>query len=246
MATASTDNLTAKSVITTGKVRTSFCNLFKPRKDKDTGEPTDTYDVMLLIPKNDPCIPAINKIEALLIKEKFPSAVKWIGKLPSKEDFKKLSDADKNAVKLAKSIRTVIKDGDALADEDDRYEYCRENWVVNARSKKRQVIPHKVTRINEDKTVELEPCKDETEFYSGCRAIAKLSFFAYDKQSNKGISCSLQNIYFAGHDTPLGGGPRSAKEDIKDVDTSLFQDAIDNSHLLNEGGDEESTEDDYE
>ena len=63
----------------------------------------------------------------------------------------------------------------------------------------------------------VQPILDETEFYSGCYAIAKVSAYAYDFAGNRGVSFSVINIQKVKDGDPLGGRTRP-EDDFKAIE----------------------------
>jgi hypothetical protein len=67
------------------------------------------------------------------------------------------------------------------------------------------------------------PIVDEEEVYSGVWAIVSVSFFAYDKNGNKGVACGLNNIMKFKDDEKFGGRV-SAESDFADIDAEDDED----------------------
>jgi len=52
---------------------------------------------------------------------------------------------------------------------------------------------------------QVQPIIEESQFYSGCYAIANVNFFAYEQKGNVGIGCGLNNVQKRRDGEPLGG-----------------------------------------
>lgn len=92
---------------------------------------------------------------------------------------------DKGKKKLEKArfedIKMPVRDGDAERPEDKAYEG---SYFINAYSKTK---PQVVGR-------DIEPLKDEKEFYSGCYGRASLTFYVYNHEGEVGVACGLGNL----------------------------------------------------
>jgi hypothetical protein len=95
-----------------------------------------------------------------------------------------------------------LRDGDEK--DDENYE---DHLFLNAKSNTRPGI------VDKNKV----PIVDEEEVYSGVWAIISVTFFAYDKNGNRGIACGLNNIMKFKDDDRFGGRV-SAESDFGDVD----------------------------
>lgn len=142
----------------------------------DNGKP-DRYSACLMIPKD-------NKDALRLIEEGIEAAKQtgktktWGGKLPGGGNMNPLHDGDE--------------------ERPDKPEF-EGMMYLNAKSKNRPGV-----RVLEDGMVS-EPL-DESEFYSGCWGAATISFFAYDKNGNRGIGVSLGNVIKTRDDDKFSGG----------------------------------------
>lgn len=130
-----------------------------------------------------------------------------------KETIKALQDAieaAKNAGiiskwggKEPKKLDMPLRDGDEKDDEN-----YADHLFVNAKSNTRPGI------VDKNKV----PVVDEEEVYSGVWAIISVSFYAYDKNGNRGVACGLNNIMKFKDDERFGGRV-SAESDFADIDT---------------------------
>lgn len=135
-----------------------------------------------------------------------------------KETIKALEDAIEAAKKAGivskwggkepKKLDMPLRDGNEK--DDENYEDC---LFVNAKSSTRPGIVDK-NRV---------PTVDEEEVYSGVWAIISVSFFAYDKNGNKGVACGLNNIMKFKDDERFGGRV-SAESDFADIDAEDDED----------------------
>jgi hypothetical protein len=99
-----------------------------------------------------------------------------------------------------KSLRLPIRNGAEKAiGKDGRPD--PESFFYGRRfiSAKANFAPQVVDAFN-------RPITDPKEVYGGCKVIALLAFFGYDKAANKGISCSLRAVMLMGPGNPIGGG----------------------------------------
>lgn len=130
-----------------------------------------------------------------------------------KETIKALQDAIEAAKKAGiiskwggkepKKLDMPLRDGDEKDDEN----YAN-HLFVNAKSNTRPGI------VDKNKV----PVVDEEEVYSGVWAIISVSFYAYDKNGNRGVACGLNNIMKFKDDERFGGRV-SAESDFADIDT---------------------------
>ena len=118
------------------------------------------------------------------------------------EEAKKQGIVNKWGGKEPKKLDMPLRDGDEK--DDENYEG---HLFVNAKSNTRPGIVDK-------KKV---PIVDEEEVYSGVWAIVSVTFFAYDKNGNKGVACGLNNIMKFKDDEHFGGRV-SAESDFGDVE----------------------------
>jgi hypothetical protein len=119
------------------------------------------------------------------------------------EAAKKAGILSKWSGKEPKKLDMPLRDGDDKED-DEIYEG---HLYLNAKCKTR---PGVVDR-------EKNPIVDEDEVYSGVWAIVSVTFFAYDKNGNRGIACGLNNVMKYKDDERLGGR-NSAEADFGDLD----------------------------
>lgn len=92
---------------------------------------------------------------------------------------------NRNAIKLP------LRDGD-IEREDEAY---KGHYFINANS---TTAPQIVDRA-------VRPILDRSEVYSGCYGRVSLSFYAFNRNGNKGIACGLGNIQKIRDGEPLGG-----------------------------------------
>ena len=171
--------------VVTGKVRMSYVHVFEPAVVEGSSEPK--YSVCLLIPKTDKV--TLGKIQSVIEEIKVSDAAKatWGGKVPTGPSFK-----------------LPLRDGDLEKPDDEAYAGM---MFVNANSSAKS----KPGVVN-NKGI---PITDEAEFYSGCFGRASVTFYAFNKNGNKGIACGLNNLMKV-EDGPALAGKSSASEDFKD------------------------------
>lgn len=108
----------AATKVTTGKVRFSYANVFKPRAANEGQEPK--YSVTLLIPKSDKA--TVSKIKAACEAARLSSADKFGGKVPEK-------------------LKLPIHDGDGERPAGGEYgEECKGCYVLTASSREKPGI----------------------------------------------------------------------------------------------------------
>lgn len=107
----------------------------------------------------------------------FPKSMK--AELKAMQDLYKKVAADKWPQGLPKNFRSPFNDGDSKELESHKghfYVNCKSKFQPGLVDQKRQDII------------------DENDFYAGCFARASISAYAYDKNGNRGVAFSLQNI----------------------------------------------------
>ena len=117
------------------------------------------------------------------------------------EAAKKAAIASKSNGKCPKDLTSPLMDGD---DKDD--EVYAGHYYLNAKCNTRPGL------VNRDRT----PLVDEEELYSGVWAIVSVTFFGYNVNVKKGISCGLNNLMKFKDDEKLGGRT-SAENDFADI-----------------------------
>ncbi len=104
--------------VVTGKVRLSYCNLFKPRAVEAGQE--EKYSCTILVPKSDKA--TIQKIKAAVEAAKQAGATTFGGKVPA-------------------NVKTPIHDGDGEKPNGGEYgDECKGHYVINASSKQKPGI----------------------------------------------------------------------------------------------------------
>lgn len=98
------------------------------------------------------------------------------------------------------ALKLPLRDADTERD-DEAY---ANSFFVNANS----LTPPQVVDEN------VAPILDRSEVYSGCYARVSLSFYAFNTNGNRGITCGLGNIQKLRDGEPLGGGRISAESDF--------------------------------
>ena len=152
---------------------------------------TPKYSVSLIIPKSD--TQTVEKIRAA-IKAAY-------------EDGQGTLKGNSRTVPEFSEIHNPLRDGDSERSKDEAY---RDSWFVNATSKEQPGI------VDANR----QHILDRSEMYSGVKGRASLNFYAYSKNGNRGISCSLYHLQKIADGTPLGG--RSRAEDDFDDDEDFL------------------------
>ena len=106
------------------------------------------------------------------------------------EAAKKAGLVSKWSGKEPKKLEMPLHEGE---DKDD--EVYANSFYLNAKSSTRPGVVDKFKN----------PITDEEEVYSGMWAYVSVTFFAYDKNGNKGIACGLNNVMKYKDDERLGG-----------------------------------------
>ena len=169
--------------ITTGKVRFSYCSLFEPRANNNSGDGQEKYSVTLLIPKTDTTV--------------------YQNILSSIEAAAAVAEANQNSLqknsgkKLPSELKTTLHDGDGeRPNGGDFGPECQGCYVMTVSSKNRPVL------VDKNKN----PITDPQELYSGCYGRAIINFYVYDTNGNKGISAGLNGVMKLHDGEPLSGG----------------------------------------
>ncbi|MDO5715741.1 MAG: DUF2815 family protein [Tissierellia bacterium] len=180
--------------VTTGKVRLSYCNLFKPRAMQPGQE--EKYSTTLLIPKSD--VETKQRIDAAIEAAKQKGAAdKWGGQVPP-------------------IVPTPIHDGDGVRPSDGLPygDECKGHWVMTA-SANVDYPPEVVDQL-------LNPIINQSDIYSGCYARVNLLFYPYGGGSTgfrKGVGVGLGPVQKLADGEPLGGGSKPASSVFGVVDS---------------------------
>lgn len=149
---------------------------------------TPKYSGQFRIPKTDK--KTVAKIEAAM-------------KAAYEEGKDKLKGSSKS-IPPYDTLKKPLRDGDAEFPDDESYAGY---YFVNANNSDKPGV------LGPDK----EPILDESEVYSGCFGKASLVFYAFNNNGNRGIACSLQNLWKISDGQRLGGHT-TAEEDFADED----------------------------
>lgn len=178
--------------VTTGKVRLSYANLFKPKASNDGGE--EKYSVALLIDKADK--DTVSAIKAAIEEAKEVGKGKWNGKIPA-------------------GLKTPLRDGDEERPDDENYEG---RYFLNCNSKTRP----QVVGLTKDAVTGKPTALGEEEVYSGCYARVSVNFYGYNTNGNKGIGAGLGNVQKLDDGDRLGGGSSAEADfDFEDEEDFL-------------------------
>ena len=148
--------------------------------------------VSLIIPKDD--VETVNKIEAAI-------------KAAYTEGASKLKGNGKSVPALS-AIKTPLRDGDTERPDDEAY---ANSYFVNANS------PNPPGIVDAD----CQPIIERSEVYSGVYGRASISFYAYNKNGNRGIACGLKNLQKIRDGEQLGGRS-SAADDFSSLPNDDF------------------------
>lgn len=161
--------------VITGRVRLSFCNLFKARASQPGQDPK--FSTTILLPKSD--VATKQRIDAAIMAAIQQGITdKWNGVRPP-------------------VLGIPVYDGDGVRPSDGMPfgEECRGHWVFTASSKQQPEVVD----------VNLNPILNQTEVYSGIYARASVNFFPYSQAGKKGVGCDLNNVQKLEDGEPLSG-----------------------------------------
>lgn len=170
-----------------GEARMNFVRVFEP-ESFNGGDPK--YSVILSFPQSDKEL--VKKIQTAIDEcvEKTKNA-KYGGKLPKNFKIVELKDGDTD----------YEKDGFAGM------------FTLKASSAYKPEVVKKATVMGKKQFV---PITDEDEFYSGCYGYASVTFFAYDNDVSKGVTCGLNSLCKSRDGERLGEGG-SAEADFAEI-----------------------------
>ena len=151
-----------------------------------------SYSVSLIIKKDDPCIERIRKA----IQKAY-------------EDGQDVLKGNGKTVPPLSALNTPLNDGDVKRPDDSAYAGA---YYINA--KNYQNAPGIVDKDRQE-------ILDRNEIYSGCYGRACISFYAYNKNGNKGISCTLLHLQKGRDGEHLGGTYISVEDAFKDDEDFL-------------------------
>ena len=177
-----------KKVITGWDTRWSYCNVWEPKDISDSGRAA--WSVSLIIPKTD--------TETL---EKIKKAIQ-----AAYEDGASVLKGTGKTIPPLAAISSPLNDGDVKRADDPVYANA---YYINAKNYQR--APGIVDRNRQD-------ILDRSEVYSGVYGRACISFYAYNKNGNKGVACSLLHLQKGRDGEPLGGFTRAEDEFDDDGD----------------------------
>ena len=181
------NKMTNPTKVVTGK-RTVFSYLTINEPKAPIGGGTPKYSASLIIPKSDTV--TIAKIRAAI------QAAYDEGQARLKGNSK--------YVPALEDLKTPLRDGDKERKGDEAY---ADSYFVNANSTIKPGV------VDADR----QPILDSSELYSGIIGRASVSFYAYNRNGNRGIAAGLNNIQKLADGTPLGGHSR-AEDDFADLD----------------------------
>jgi hypothetical protein len=171
-----------------GEARMNFARVFKPEAIDEKSEPK--YSIVLTFPKTNKEL--YKKIQAAIDECTEKAKNQYGGTLPKKFNI------------------VEIQDG---ADWDEKFN-LEDQWVLKASSSYKPEVVKKAKVMGK---VQLVPITDEEEFYSGCYGYASVSFYKYDTDRSKGITCGLNSLLKSKDGEKLGGGSGSAEADFAGV-----------------------------
>ena len=170
-----------------GEARMNFVRVFEPEAFKG-GDPK--YSVVLSFEQSNTAL--VEKIRSAIQECVEKAKAQHGGKLP-------------------KGFKVVdLKDGDTDYETDG----FAGMFTLKASSAYKPEVVKKAKVMGKSQMV---PITDEEEFYSGCYGFASVSFFAYDNDVSKGVTCGLNSLLNSRDGEKLGGGGGSAATDFAGV-----------------------------
>lgn len=140
------------------------------------------YSVSIIIDKSD--------VKTLSAIEEAIEEAKQIGK-------NKITDSKG---RIPANLQQPLRDGDI--DRPDDEAYANAMFLTASSFKKPGVV---------GESPECRPLSEE-EFYSGCYGRASIKFYAFNKNSSKGIACGLNNLQKLEDGERLDGGTSAAED----------------------------------
>ena len=107
------------------------------------------------------------------------------------------------------SIKTPLRDGDVERPDDAAYAGC---WFINANATAKPDVVDAACN----------PILDRSEMYSGVYGRASISFFAFNRNGNKGIACGLNHLQKLRDGEPLGGRTSAATDFASEEDDDFL------------------------
>ena len=176
-----------ETTVRVGEGRFSYAYVWEPKRDED-GNP-GKYSTCFLIPKEQKdSLALFEKAVAAAIQK--GKAEKWGGKLPA-------------------NLKTPLRDGDVEHPDDPIYKGM---MFFNCSNKDKPCIG-----IYDEDLGSVSAALEESEFYSGCWGAIIVSFYAYDKNGNRGIGASLGNVVKTRDDEHLAGSSLSIDSSFGDM-----------------------------
>lgn len=168
----------------------AFVSVFEPKGMKGQAESAKKYSVTMIFPKGQDFGPLEQVIRNV-------AKAKWGEKADA--ILKKQADGDKR----------LFKDGSAMVAQG--YAGFIDGAVYIQASSSEKQKPGVVQKVDGA----LHHIKDENDFYSGCKAIAAISAYAWDNAFGKGVSLSFGNIQKIADGERLGGGRSNPEQDFE-------------------------------
>ena len=115
--------------------------------------------------------------------------------------------------KIPPNLKLPLRDGDIERPDDEAY---ADSWFLNANSRQApQVVDRKV-----------QPILEQSEVYSGCYGQISVTFYGFNTNGNRGVTCGLQNIQKWCDGEPLNGRVR-AEDEFDALDDAEDEDFLD-------------------
>lgn len=177
----------------------AFVSVFEPKGMKGQPDSSKKYSLTMIFPKGQDFTPLETMVQQIAYK-------KWGEKAAA--ILKKQADSDKR----------LFKDGSTMVAQS--YAGFIEGAVYIQASSSEKTKP----RVSEKRDGLLYDLKTDEEFYSGCKAIASISPYAWDNAFGKGMSLSLVNILKISDGERLGGGRAKPEQDF---DAPMAEESLD-------------------
>lgn len=172
--------------------RASYVHVWEPRQNSDPKKPAK-YQMCLLFPK------ASTNFDDLKAAAKL-AGVSYFGE----QRFEALM-----ADRAGSGFKWPLRDGDTkYATNPEKYANYQGMFFINVNSKDRPGV----VEIVGNKPV---PILDQSQFYSGCWAVATVAFRGYEQDGGIGVGCYVNNICKMKDDVRLSGNA-DAESDFAD------------------------------
>jgi hypothetical protein len=166
----------------------AFASIFEPKAMKGSTDGKAKYGITMIFPKGQDFGPLEDKIKQVAQR-------KWGDKATA--ILKKQAESDKR----------LFKDGSNMVEQKYAGFIDGALYIQAGNAQK----PGLVKNVDG----KLHHITEQSEFYSGCKAIAAITVYAWDNAFGKGVSFSLDNVQKVSDGERLGGGRSSPETDFE-------------------------------